>query len=324
MDVMNNSPQMSVIVVTPDCFETVRKSIRCLRAQNNAHRLEIILVAPSVAEIAVDEDEMRNFYSFRTIEVGQMLSTARARAAGVRAASAAIVAFVEDHAFPGPGWAEALIEAHEQDWAAVGPVMGNANPNALTSWINLAVEYSYWLEPMRGGEVDHLPGHNCSYKRETILGYGERLEQMMDAESVLHWDLRVKGHRLCVEPRARTLHQNFSKIIPSLTLRFHGGRLFASARARDWPIWRSLLFTAASPLIPLVRIVRIARELRREGRPRHLLPRILPGLALFLGFDGLGEMVGYAFGAGRSMAILSEMEFHRQRYLRKADRFEPA
>ena len=45
-------------------------------------------------------------------------------------------------------------------------------------------------------EVDYLPGHNSSYKRDVLLGYGDRLESMMESETVLHWDLRAKGHRL--------------------------------------------------------------------------------------------------------------------------------
>jgi hypothetical protein len=319
---LTSPPLLSVIVVTPDNYGTVRQSIRHLNAQKERERIEVILVAPS--RIAVEENDLTDFYRVRIIEVGHMLSTARARAAGVRAASAEIVAFVEDHAFPAPGWAGALIRAHEKNWAAVGPVMANANPRTLISWINLAIEYSYWLEPMAPAEAEHLPGHNCSYKRPALLGYGDQLEEMMDAESVLHWDLRAKGLRLAVEPGARTFHQNFSKLLPSIVLRFHGGRLFASSRARHWPIWRSILFTGASPLIPSIRLARIVRELRREGRPRHLLPKIIPGLLLLLAFDGIGEMVGYAFGAGASMEILSEMEFHRHRYLQKIDQLETA
>jgi glycosyltransferase involved in cell wall biosynthesis len=317
---MSGSPAMSVVVITPDSYETVRKTIRHLRAQRVRDRLEIVLVAPDAGKLAADEKELRDFQGLRVVEIGDMLSTARARAAGVRAASAPIVAFVEDHAFPAPGWAEALIGAHQNGWAAVGPVMANANPRSLTSWVNLAVEYSQWLEPQTGGEREHLPGHNGSYKRALLFEYGDRLEEMLDAESVLHWDLRAKGHGLYLEPKARTFHQNFSIFLPSITLRFQGGRLFAAARARRWPHRRRLLFMCGAPLIPLVRFIRIVHDLRRGDGSRRLLPRIVPGLFAALIFDGLGEMVGYSLGPGRAMEKLSDMEFHRQRYLHKTDR----
>lgn len=315
-------PCMSVVVITPDRYATIRKTVRHLRAQKICGRLEVIIAAPSAGELALDEDEMKSFLQYKVIEVGPVSSTARARARGTLAASAPIVAFAEDHAYPAPGWAEALVERHLEDWAAVGPVMTNANPQSVTSWANLLIEYSQWLAPMEGGQSEHLPGHNCSYKREVLLEYGDRLEAMLDAESILHWDLRSKGHRLYLESKARTFHQNFSVQSPSLALRFNGGRLFASARARSWPAWRRALFAFASPLIPAVRCLRITRELFKPGRPRHLLPRLLPALIVGLVFDGAGEMTGYALGPGRAMAILSDMEFHRERYLARHDRRE--
>ena len=320
--VADEGPPLSVVVITPDRVATVHKTLRHLRSQSICERIEVLIVAPTAEGLGLDESELREFCGYQVVEVGHMRSTARARAAGVRAAKAQVVAFTEDHAFPAPGWAEALVARHREGWAAVGPVMSNANPRSLTSWANLLIEYAPWLEPSEGGEREHLPGHNCSYKREALLQYGDRLEAMLDAESVLHWDLRAKGHRLYLEPKARTLHLNFAARTPSLALRFNGGRLFASSRARGWPAWRRALFALASPLIPLVRCARITCELFKPGRPRHLLPRLAPALVVGLAFDGAGEMAGYAFGAGRAMAKLSDMEFHRERYTAGSDRPE--
>lgn len=322
VDEEGRSPVMSVVVITPDSYATVRKTIRHLRAQNICGALEVVLVAPSLSELELDESALRAFIQYRLVEVGTMSSTARARAAGVHAASAPLVAFAEDHAYPAPGWAEALTRRHREHWAAVGPVMANANPRSITSWANLLIEYAPWLEPSAGGEREHLPGHNGSYKRQLLLEYGDRLEAMLDAESVLHWDLRAKGYQLYLEPQARTFHQNFSARRPSLKLRFNGGRLFASSRARAWPLWRRAVFALASPLIPAVRCTRIAREMIRPGRPRRLLPRVLPALIVGLAFDGVGEMIGYAFGPGEAMATLSDMEFNRERFLVEHDRRE--
>jgi hypothetical protein len=50
------------------------------------------------------------------------------------------------------------------------------------------------------------------------------------------------------------------------------------------------------------------------------MPRVLPLLFAGLLVDGTGEMIGYAFGAGKAMRRLSDMEFHRERYLTKHDR----
>lgn len=319
---VNDVPLLSVVVVTPDRVATVRKTLRHLRSQSICERMEVLIVAPSAEGLGLDESELREFHSYRVVEVGHMRSTARARAAGVRAAKADVVALVEDHAFPAPGWAESLVKRHAEEWAAVGPVMSNANPRSATSWANLLIEYATWLEPCVAGEREHLPGHNGSYKRALLVEYGERLEAMLDAESVLHWDLRSRGHKLFLEPHARVFHQNFSAPAPSLTLRFNGGRLFASARARGWPAWRRAVYACASPLIPFLRAARIVGELSKPGRPRRLLPKVLPTLFAFLLLDGAGELVGYALGAGDAMRKLSDMEFHRGRYMAARDRRE--
>jgi hypothetical protein len=312
---VSSLPAMSVVVPTPDRFQTVSETIRHLHEQRLCGSLEIIIAAPSASALDLDKSALLGFHSYRIVEVGHMNSTARARAAGVKASSAPIVAFAEDHAYPAPGWAEAIINRHCEDWAGVAPVIGNANPRSITSWANLLIEYAQWLDPAPGGAREHLPGHNGSYKRAVLLEYGDRLEAMLDAESVLHWDLRSRGHRLYLESKARTFHENFSAKSPSLKLRFNGGRLFASSRARDWSMGRRALFFCASPLIPIIRCLRIARELFRPGRPRYLLPKLLPALVVGLVFDGAGEMAGYGFGPGKSMAKLSDLEFHRERYM---------
>ena len=315
----NGSPKMSVIIMTPDCYETIRKTMGCLRAQTVRDQFEIIIVAPSASGLIDGETELAELKNVRVVEIGPMNSTPGARAAGVVHAAAPWVAFAEDHCYPDQHWAEALIEAHRGPWAAVGPAMRNANRSTL-SWVNLAIEYGPWLHPARRGPVEHLPGHNSSYKRDLLLAYGSQLEAMLEAESVLHWDLRSKGHHLYLEPAAQTFHISYSRPIASLHLRFLSGRLFASSRARPWTWLRRLLYGLASPLIPIVRAPRVLRDLRRAGQLPRLLPNALPVLAIALAVDAIGEMMGYLFGMGQTIRTVSEMEFRRERFINREDK----
>jgi hypothetical protein len=254
----------------------------------------------------------------KTISIESMTSTAAARAAGIRAASALLVALAEDHSFPQPDWAEQFIAAHKGPWAVVGPAVGNANPDSALSWTNLTIEYGSWIDPATSGVAEHLPGHNSCYKRAILLEYGDDLEAMLEAESVLHWDLRSKGHRLYFDADIKTFHLNYSLFGPSMVLRFLGGRLFAAARSRGWTVWRRLFYVLSSPLIPLLRGRRILNDLWRTRQYSGFMPKMLGLLALLLASDALGEMCGYLFGSGNEMARLSEMEFRRQRFM-KAD-----
>ena len=93
----------------------------------------------------------------------------------MREASAPIVVFTEDHCFPEPEWAAALLARHAEPWAAVGPVLRNANPETTVSWADLLIAYGPWLAPGVAGPKDHLPGHNSSYKTSVLREYGDRL-----------------------------------------------------------------------------------------------------------------------------------------------------
>lgn len=323
------SPDMSVVIVMPDRYETIRQTIKHLRAQTVRDSLEVVIVAPSEEALDLDNLELEGFLQFRVlegflqfrvVEVGNVSSIAWANAAGIHQATAPVIALVEDHSYPETRWAEALIKAHQQPWAAVGPVLANANPATMISWANLLIEYGPWLGPAEPEVVDHLPGHNSAYKRAVLLAYGPELQALLEAETVLQWDLQARGYRLYLEPAAKTNHLNFSRPSPSLALRFHSGRLFAAARSRRCSSLRRLLYAVGAPLIPLVRLWRILQQLRRPGRPYYLLPRVLPALVVGLALDGAGEMVGYILGAGDASQRLSDFEFHRYRYLSEEDR----
>jgi len=308
------APAMSVVLVTPARYESIRGTIGHLRAQTVRDRLEVVIVTPSADELRLDRAELAGFAGIRVVEVGAIRSLAQTYAAGIRAAAAPVVALGEDHAYPDPDWADALIRAHRRPWAAVGPAMRNANPGSAVSWADFFIAYARWMDPMAAQVIDHLPGHNSSYKRAVLLEYGPDLEPILEAESILHWDLRARGHQLYLEPGAKTSHANFTSLSSWIPSKFYSGRVFAATRARGgrWSRPRHLLYAGGAPLIPLVRLRRLTRE---AGRARQLrvLVRVLPLVIAGLAMSASGEMVGYAVGAGDAMRKLCFLEFRPER-----------
>ncbi len=319
------TPELSVILVTPDRFETIRRTVSWLGAQTVHDRLELVIVAPSREVLDLDAHELDGFHGFRVVETGTVRSVAAGNAAGVREASAPVVVFAEDHSYPQPGWAEALIAAHREPWAAVGPVVANGNPRSAVSWADFLPGYGPWLDPTPGGVVDYLPGHNSSYKRDLLLELGPELEPMLNAESVLHWELQARGHRLYLEPAAKTRHFNFSRLSIYLRATFLHARTFAAERARAgrWGLLCRLAYATAWPLIPLVRLRRVFRDVRRAPS-RGVLPRVLPPVLLGLAVSALGEATGYLLGPGDAPEKVSAYEFHRDRHVTRRDRAEMA
>ena len=303
-------PALAAIVVIPDTYDSVRRTLRHLQAQTVVKQIEVIFVVPSQEQCGLDETELACFHSWQVIEIGTIESIARGFAAGIRKANAPVVALTEDHSFPEVNWAQVLIAAHEQRWAAVGPSIKNGNPDNMLSWADFYASYSEWTQPISSGSVRHLPGHNSSYKKDILLTYGDQLESLMQAESVLHRYLRARGYQLWLESNTYTLHLNFTAWTPWIKAQYYTGRQFAATWAQPWSWPRRMLFTVASPGIPLIRLWRIQKHIRlahAAGFFIRLLPVLLAGLLV----NGLGQMMGYAAGAGDSIRKVSEHERHR-------------
>ena len=310
-----NQSALSALLVVRDDFATIRKTINYLQKQTAAGQTELVIVGPQEVFSAEDESVFREFHGCRFVQLESFSSLAAAHVAGIQQASAPIVAFCEDHAFPDRCWAEALMKAHQQPRAAVGPGMRNGNPQTIVSWASFFMSFGPWAMPVEASSVTHLPWFNNSYKRDVLLSYGEELEAMLGAESVLHWDLTKKGHELYLEPAAQTDHLNVAQMIPWLRFQFHAGRKFASSRCRDWGWFRRVFYCVASPLIPVVRFYRTQSEVRHPGRCPDRLMSVLCVLMLGLLADGLGQAIGYVAGVGDATEKTAEFELNRSIYL---------
>lgn len=317
-----NSPEMSVIIVTPDSYQVIRRTMHYLRAQTVTDRLEIVVVAPSRTELGLIESDFTGFHSYQVVEVGEFRLLADAKATAVPQTSAAVVAFAEDHCFPEPDWAEALIAAHRQEYAAVGPEIRNANPATTVSWAGLFLYFGSCVGPALPQSCTNLPWHNTSYKRHLLLEYGSELADMLVVEGLLLDDLRARGHTLYFEPAAKTNHVNISLFSSWVRQAFWGGKLFGAMRAqkKQWSVWNRLVYIAGSPLIPAVRLYRTSQRVRQVGATK-LLPRILPAMIAGLLPHATGEVAGYTFGLGRAAERYSYFETKRILHVTRSERY---
>jgi hypothetical protein len=311
-------PALTVILGASSGYPAVRRTIQRLKRQTIAGKIEVIVVGFG-ASMVVPTEDAAPFHSLHALSISGPPSAAAANAHGFRFATAPIIAFGEDHCFPEPGWAEALLRAHQEPHAVVGPAFRNGNPGSATSWADFLIGYSPWMEPVPAGTRPFVPGHNSSYKRVELMAYADRLEEVLKSETVLHYDLARSGRTMYLEPAARVAHWNIARPGALFAASYHSGRVFAGRRAARWGLARRLFYSAASPLIPVVRFVRVARELIRPGRPAALLLRVAPLLAAALCADGFGQWVGYWSGPGKSAEALGHFEYNRVRYLTQED-----
>ena len=307
------APALSVVIPMPRGYDAIRTTVRSLEAQSSRDVLELVIVAPSARALDLGQSELKWCRHIRIVESGTMPSLGAAYAAGVRGATAPVVALAEDHCYPTPDWAKALIERHCEPWGAVGPAVANANPGNPFGDAAYYMGYGRWAGGIAPGEIDDVPGHNSSYKRSVLLDHDSELSALLEVETIFHWRLRARGYRLYFEPAARTNHHNPSTLAFLLKQSFHYGRLFGAARAREWPGRRRALYTAAAALIPVVRLWRVVPQMRRTiGAGRAV--RVLPALVIGLIASAFGELIGYAWGPGGSKSRLFTLECTRDRH----------
>lgn len=310
---------ISAILVSRGPFEVVRNIVRSLAAQKGADEIELVLVG-TLGPVVHAPADCNSFASVQTVQCADGASIASGNAAGVRAATAPIVVLCEDHCFPQPGWLEALLEAHRKGMDVVGPAFENANPGNTISWCDFVIGYGPFMHPGRGGLRDFLPGHNSSYRRADLIALGEKLEQWLEAETVLHYEFSRQGKALWFEPKARVAHLNFALFPAWMEVQFHGGRVFGASRVLNSTLVQRWIWILGSPLIAPLRFSRIAVLLSRLPGGKIRLLRIAPMLAIGLAADAAGQFMGYAFGFANSLLRVAELEANRVDYILPQDR----
>lgn len=319
-----NAPtaELSVVLVAAGGPSGIARTMRHLREQTARPRMEVIIVAGSAAAFDLDALAGDAFAACRIVEVGPITHRGAAAARGILTATSPIVGMIEDHSYPEPGWAEALIRAHAAGWTAVGPVVGNANPESAASWVNYVLTYGIFSPPVAAGPRDLLPWHNSAYKRDVIASFGERLGPLLEWEGTLQHELLASGHTLYLEPAAHTSHSNVSAPWSTVGLNVQRGRALGALRAEQsrWPIWRRVLQAAAFPLFPLLQLRYVLPAVKRMNVPTALRPRVYLGLGATLCVLAAAEAWGFLAGLGDAVERMESYELHRTQHLSRRER----
>lgn len=298
-----------------------RLALKALCQQTIHDALEVILVTTDCS--GLDPACLERFARFRCLEVPSVSDSGSAMAAAVHAAQTPFVVYTEEHQWLDPRWAEVLVEAHTVGHDIVGCAMENANPGWI-SWTHLYGQFGPAVAPVRSGPVPMLTGHHVSYRRSVLLEYGDLLSAVLEDESALFLDQRVRGRQLFMAGDAIAYHANISRLSALMRLDYLGQRTFASTRAQvgGWSLGRRLAYAAAAPLVPPLRIVRALRHVRRTGRGSEMLPMLLAPMICMTVAGAGGECLGYLLGRGRAANQRLSFELERQRYLGAGDNWD--
>lgn len=222
------------------------------------------------------------------------------RLAGVRAATAPLIALTEDFCAPAGGWAETLLNARERVNASVlgGPITRRAGSAA--DWALTFAEYGRFFRREPEGEVADLPSINVAYDADRLRG-----ALPPDAEGLfevqVHARLRARGDRFWHLPGALMFDENKRSLANAISAQYQHGRLFGSGRVQGQGLFPRFARCALAPAVPAVLLSRIARGAAAGGKTTEMWGA-LPALLLLLGAWSAGEAIGSLFGTGYSGA----------------------
>lgn len=216
------------------------------------------------------------------------------RAIGLARAKGRVVALLEDHGTPAPGWCDAVMKAHAGPAAAVG----GAIENGVDRLLNRAVYYcdfGRYQNPVPSGPAEFLSDSNTAYKRIILESVRHLWEQAFHETSV-NWELRKRGELLVLNPEM-VVYQTRTTLGWRLAIleRFTWGRSFAGTRVAGAGSKR-FIWAAMSWVLPLLLTGRVVVNSVRRRRLVGKMLIALPIILLLQSFWAIGEFVGYITG----------------------------
>lgn len=320
---MDKTPALTVALSTGYEPKAATLTLRALASQTIADQIEVRFAANPGHDFDAVRPLLERMGSYQIFDATEIDTVDKSSARMAMTARADLVALVEDHAFPDPEWAAALLATFEETGAdAVGSAVLNANASQYLSWANFSIAYAGWSPAKPEGQTDWISHHNGAFRRSTLEALGaETVVEGCNRESVLVQTLRDTGANLQFQPKARVRHINPSSLAATFTHRRDVGQLYAALRVADegWGLPKRVAYAALSPTIPVLRYM---RERDRVFRQLPDMREAIHGPAFFIGlvFDAIGQAIGYLVGEGATRGRLARFEMDRAQHLTARER----
>lgn len=261
---MSGRPDLSVVICSLNGAVGVARCIDALATQETDARYEIIVVDDGSIDGTGD---VARACGARVVHHAVNRGVAAARNSGIAAATAPVVAFLDDDCEPAPGWVNGLLAAYERGVTGVGgAVIPAGKPGIMLGYLTrnnplsplelslaesekLLYRFALYLRsqwqhrPQTGRrEVYAFAGANMSVLREAVLdvgGFDERF-RFGGEDTELCRRLRRSGQaRLLFDPDIRVVHHFRTTLWDTL----RRSRAYGEGGARMYRKWPSLSLT---------------------------------------------------------------------------------
>ena len=297
---MPDPAKLTVGLIAGELRERAERSLRHILSQTAIDRLEVIVVDLNAnPRKFAGSDHPRVRYLHRP----NFHYYCQAQLELVRETRTSWIAFLEDHCYAEPQWAEEILKAIEDPKVgALNYTFTCATEAGYLGRAILMAEYGYWMAPHPGGSITFSASTNLAYPRERLAAAMTSDGSIFEAEFLIHREILKEGLEIRVAPRATVGHESWSTLSGACRANGANKRVLGSRRAETggWGIAKRGLWAAAMVLSPGLHLARLAASVRRRPALWGTYLRSLPVLTAIYGYSACSEAAGYLFGAGGS------------------------
>ncbi len=292
-------PQLSVVVPSVNGWNDLRGALDALKVAAREVPLEVIVPERCGDPVRV-EISLRH-PSVRILPVPEDTSIPRMRALAFAAATAPMVAVIEDHVLVASDWASRIVALRALGHRVIGGRVENAATERAVDWAAFLCEYHTALTSRPAGPSEWLTGNNTAYDRGALV----QSRDVIDAggwEDALHDAFRRDGVELWYDPSLVVRHRRTYRSAREYAVeRFTYSRAWAALRTAGAGRAERLWIGARAVLLPPVLLFRIVTRSWSDVSCRAPLIRGLAYLPLFVAAWAIGEMAGAWLGDGGAL-----------------------
>lgn len=220
------------------------------------------------------------------------------RAWGLRSARGRIVALMEDHATPGPGYCSNVVAAHTGKAGVIGGAIENGVDRPL-NWAVYFCDFSRYQNHLPSGESPFASDANVSYLRSALFSVEPVWEESF-REVIVNEALRAQGNSVVLDPRIVVFQNRSALRLPeALEERFIWGRSYAWTRSTVLSTRKRVALALLTPVLPVLLTVRAGRIAQQRRRLFKVFLRSVHLTFLLQIVWSVGECVGYLRGGSR-------------------------
>jgi hypothetical protein len=242
----------------------------------------------------------RRFPQVRWIEAPPDSTVPRLRGIGIEAATASLIALIEDDCLVHGDWSSAAIAAHGHDrLAAVGGAVEPGPYRRGLDWAVYFCEYGRFMLPLRNAGALPPPGNNVVYRADSLRALPAEVRRELQ-EVFVDAAWRRQDVRTGVSETLVVVNVNSWTARHLLAVPYHHGRAYAGARFGGRTRVSRWLVALLALSLPIVKTARIIVSVVSRGRRRRRLLHALPWIVLFNISWSTGEVMGCVLGPGSS------------------------